>query len=203
MEDRTDQARTEETNHFARDFTERTERAAQANINVMHMWQAGADAASKVTAQSTDQAAHAPGFGDDAAEKAAGQAVVNAAALTQSASVLTDSVQAISSEWVDFVRHSTERSMDYMAATMRCRSPSDFVHAQADAFRDNVEMLMDSNRRIVEIALRTAGEASHVLDRNLKLSTPAEPAQEERSHRTRTALGEQGHPHNTKKLRKG
>jgi hypothetical protein len=93
MDDRTDQAlpRTEETNHFARDFTERTERAAQANINVMHMWQAGADAASKVTAQSTDQAAHALGFGDDAAEKAAGQAVVNAAALTQSASVLTDS----------------------------------------------------------------------------------------------------------------
>ena len=65
MDDRTDQAlrRTEETNHFARDFTERTERAAQANINVMHMWQAGADAASKVTAQSTDQAAHALGFG--------------------------------------------------------------------------------------------------------------------------------------------
>ena len=116
MDDRTDQAlrRTEETNHFARDFTERAERAAQANINVMHMWQAGADAASKVTAQSTDQAAHALGFGDDAAEKAAGQAVVNAAALTQSASVLTDSVQAISSEWVNLVRRGAERSIDYI-----------------------------------------------------------------------------------------
>ena len=191
MDDRTDQAlrRTEETNHFARDFTERTERAARANINVMHMWQAGVDAASKVTAQSTDQAAHAPGFGDDAVEKAAGQAVVNAAALTQSASVLTDSVQAISSEWVDFVRHNIERSMDYMAATMRCRSPSDFVHAQADAFRDNVEVLMDNNRRIVEIALRTAEEASHVVDRNLKLSKPPS----ETRHRKELI------PHNTKK----
>lgn len=175
MDDRTDQAlgRTEETNHFARDFTERTERAAQANIHVMQMWQAGADVASKVTARSTDQVAHTLGFGDDAAEKVAGQAVGNIAALTQSASVLADSVQAISSEWVDLVRHSTERSMDHMAAIMRCRSSPDFVHAQADAFLDNVEMLMDSSCRITAIALRTAEESSHVIGRNF---TPIKPA---------------------------
>jgi hypothetical protein len=152
MDDRTDEAvrHTEEANHFARDFTERTERAAQANVNVIvsqaealrHMWQAGADVASKVTARSADQVAHTLGFGD-APEKVAGQAVGFIGALTQSVSVLADSVSAISTEWVDFVRHSTERSIDQMGAMMRCRSPSDFVHAQADAFRDNMEMLMD------------------------------------------------------------
>ena len=64
--------------------------------------------------------------------------------------------------------------MDHMAAMMRCRSPSDFVHAQADAFRDNMEMLMDSSRRIAEIAMRTAEESSYLVDRNLKPIKPAE-----------------------------
>jgi hypothetical protein len=64
--------------------------------------------------------------------------------------------------------------MGHVAAMMRCRSPSDFVHAQADAFRDNMEMLMDSIRRIAEIALRTAEESSHVIGRNLKPIKPAD-----------------------------
>ncbi len=59
----------------------------------------------------------------------------------------------ISTELIDVVRHSTERSIDHIGAMTRCRSPEGT--AQTDAMRDNVELLMDSSRRIAEIAVRT------------------------------------------------
>jgi hypothetical protein len=168
-------ARTEDALYFAQDFTERKERAAQANVvanqaeAVKRTWQAETLTA---TAQSADPATL--GIEDHEAERAAAQASANLGALTQSASVLADSVRAISNEWVDLVRHSTERSTNHVAAMMRCRSPSDFIHAQADAFRDNMEMLIDSSRRIAEITLRTADETSYVVGRNLKPLNRAE-----------------------------
>jgi hypothetical protein len=190
MDDRTEQAvrhTAKEANHLARDYIERTERAAQANVNVIAnqaetlrgMWQAGVDVAASATARSADRVADTFGVaGDDAAEKVASQAAGNLGALTQAASVLADSVRASSSEWVDLGRHSTERSMDHVVAMTRCWSPSDFVHTLADTFRDNMEMLMESNRRIAEINLRTAEEASHVVaEISSRSNLPGEAAQ--------------------------
>lgn len=182
MDDRTDQAvrhATEEADHFARDFTERAERAAQANVianqaeTLQHMWQAGVDVVSSATARSVDQAARTLGMGCDEAEQAASQASGNVSALVQSASVWADTVRAISTELVDLARHSTEHSIDHAGAMMRCRSPQDFVQAQSDAMRDNLEMLMDSSRRMAEIAMRTSEESSYVVGRNLKPIKPA------------------------------
>jgi len=165
MDDRSEQA-VRRTTEEARDFTEQTERAAKANVNVIadqaealrHMWQAGADVASNVTVRSADQVARTFAIGGNDAQKASG----NVGALAQSASVVANGARAISTEWVDFVRHSTERSFDQMGAMMRCRSPQDFVTAQTNAFRDNMEAMIDSSRRISEIALRTAKAASHL-----------------------------------------
>jgi hypothetical protein len=176
MDDRT----SEETNYFARDFTERRERAAQANVIanqaevLQRMWQAGADAASTATAQSAEHVAGTLGIGDDEAEKAAVQASANVGALVQSASVFADSIRAISTEFVDLVRRSTERSIDHTAAMMRCRSPQELMAAHRDTLRDNMEMFMDSSRRMAEITLRATEEASHVVGRNLKPIKPAE-----------------------------
>jgi hypothetical protein len=185
MDDRTGHTalrETELTNYFAQDFTERTERAAQANANVIanqaeilrHVWQTSADIASSVTARSADQLARTLGGGGDEAEKTTGQAARNIAALIQSASVVADAARAISTEVIDLVRHSTERSIDHIGAMTRCLSPEDLVTSQTDAMRDNVELLMDSSRRIAEIALRTAEESSHVVGRNLKPRKPAD-----------------------------
>jgi hypothetical protein len=70
--------------------------------------------------------------------------------LIESASVVADAARAISTEVIDFVRHSTERSIDHIGAMTRCRSPQDLVAAQTDAIRDNAELLMNSSRRIAE-----------------------------------------------------
>jgi Phasin protein len=164
----------EGAHYFARDFTERMERAAQANVIanqaevLQRMWQAGADTASTAAARSADQGAGTLGLRDDEAESSAAQVLANVGALVQSASVMTDSVRAISTEFVDLVRHSTARSIDHMAAMMRCRSPQDFVAAHSDTLRENMEMFMDSSRRIAEITLRATEETSHVVGRNLK-----------------------------------
>ncbi len=163
---------TEEANHFARDFTERTERAGNMIANqadtVLQMWKASADIVSGYTTRSADQAARTLGISETESEKAAGLASGSVGALVQSASVVTDAAQAVSTELVELLRHATERSIDHIGAMTRCRSPEDFVTAQTDAVRDNVEMLIDSSRRIGEIALRTAEESSHVIGRNLK-----------------------------------
>ena len=54
--------------------------------------------------------------GGDKAEKTAGQAAGNLAALIQSATVVADAARGISSELIDVVRHSTERSIDHVGA---------------------------------------------------------------------------------------
>ena len=185
MDDVTERAvrnTTEEANRFTRNLTETSERAAQANTKLMtdqadalrHVWQTSADMASNLTKRSADQVARTLGIGGDEAGYAAGQASENIGALVQSTSALAENVRAISIEWVDFVRHSTERSIDQMDAMMRSRSPSDFVASQAHAFRDNMEALIDSGRRISEIALRTADKASREIARNLKPGKPGE-----------------------------
>jgi hypothetical protein len=165
MDDRT----SEEAHYFARDFTERRERAAQANVIANQ-----AEALQRMTAaaQSGDHVAGT--LGVDEAEKAAAQASANVGAIAQSASVFADSIRAISTEFVDLVRHSTERSIDQMAAMMRCRTPQELVAVHRDTLRDNMEMLTDSSRRIAEITLRTADETSHVVGRNLKPINRAE-----------------------------
>ena len=64
MDDRTEQhTMPDATDHFARDFTERTERAAQINATVIanqaetirHMWQTSVDIASTLTTRSAEQ----------------------------------------------------------------------------------------------------------------------------------------------------
>jgi hypothetical protein len=91
MDDRTRQTalhETELTNYFARDFTERTERVAQAQGNVIasqaeilrHAWQTGAEIASSVTARSADHVARTFAGRGDEAEKTAGEAAGSVAA---------------------------------------------------------------------------------------------------------------------------
>jgi hypothetical protein len=95
-------------------------------------------------------------------------------ALVQSASVVVNVVQTISTEWVDLVRHSTQRSVDQINALMRYRSPSDLISAQTHALRDNMEALTDCSRRIAEIALPTTDEASREMGQNVKPIKPDE-----------------------------
>ena len=171
MDDATERAArktAEETSRFTRQFAEGIERAAQANADMItdqaealrHIWQAGTEMASQLTARSADHVGRVLGIGGDEAEKAADQVSGNIGAVAQSASVAARGARAISREWVDLVRHSTERSLDHAGVMMRCRSPQELVTVQTDLLRDNVEALMDGTRRIAEIALRTADDAS-------------------------------------------
>jgi len=162
------------TRQAVRNTMDQADRAAQASTNVIadqaetlqHMWQAGAKVASNITAQSADQVARAFGVGSDEPGKGASQVSGNVRALERSASTWVHGVQAISTELVNLVRQSTERSIDLAGAMVRCRSPQDFITAQTDAWRDNVQALSDSGRRIAEIALATAQEAPReILDR--------------------------------------
>lgn len=183
MDDRTDQAlrdTTEEANRFTRNLTEQSERAARGSANVItdqakafrHMWQASAQMAANLTKRSADEVVRTFGIGGDEAEKAAGQASDDFGALVQSTSVVANAARTISTEWVDLVRHSTERSVDQVNALMRCRSPSDFVVAQTHALRDNMEALIDCSRRIAEIALRTTEETSREIGQEMKPTRP-------------------------------
>ncbi len=166
--ERTARKTTEETSHLTRHLVEGTERAAKANVDMMtdqakalrDLWQAGTEMASQLTARSADEVGRVLGIGGDEAEKAADHVSGNIGAVAQSANVVARGARAMSREWVDLVRHSTERSLDHVGAMMRCRSPQELVTVQTDLLRDNVEALMDGTRRIAEIALRTADDAS-------------------------------------------
>jgi hypothetical protein len=89
-----------------RKTTEEADRAAQAGASVVadqaealqHMWQAGAEMASNLTARSADQVVRAFGVGGNEIEKGAAQVSGNVGALAQSASAWVHGVQAISTD---------------------------------------------------------------------------------------------------------
>ena len=166
----------EETSRVSRRMAEVSERAARANAEMMtdqaetahQMWQSGSELASRLAARSADQFARALGIGGDEAQDATLQLSRNLTAIMQSSGVLTHGVRAFSIEWVELMRKRIERSLDHMNAFTRCRTPHDLAAAQSDALRDHLEGMIEGTRKIAQISVQTADEASRKVTENVE-----------------------------------
>jgi hypothetical protein len=80
--------------------------------------------------------------------------------LAQSNTNLAKGLQDVSREWFELTQKRLQTNLDGLNALARCRSMNDFVTIQGSLIRDNMEQTIDNSRRMTELAMRLADEAS-------------------------------------------
>jgi hypothetical protein len=88
------------------------------------------------------------------------EATQNLRAAVQSGTVLARGLQDVSRECFELSQKRMQRNLDGLNNLVRCRSVADLLAAQSSLIRDNVEQTVDNSRRIAELALQMADEAT-------------------------------------------
>ena len=56
-----------------------------------------------------------------------------------------------------------QKNIDAVNRLAGCRSVQDFVAVQSDLARDNLQQLIDTNKRVAELSVRVADEAARAI----------------------------------------
>jgi phasin family protein len=83
----------------------------------------------------------------------------NLQAVSQASTILLKGVQDISREWFGLAQERLTKNMDGLSRLAGCRSVQDFVTVQSDLARDNLQQMIDTNKRVAELSVRVADEA--------------------------------------------
>ena len=133
---------------------------AQRNTEtVQELVRSGVETASKMAERSLDQFASVFGFSGREAQEAAEQSSRNIQAVAECSTVLARGAQDISREWLDWAQQRFQQQLEGINAVLRCRTPQDFMAVQSDQVRQNLELLIESTRRVAERSVQLAEEA--------------------------------------------
>jgi len=164
--------------HRSREQIEATQRVA---IDVADTMQAGADSAqamaralqealensiqtfSELARHSTAQAMQMLNRPSDESQGLTTEASYNLRIAAQSGTALARGIQDVSRERFELSQKRLHRNLDGLTALARCRSVVDLITAQSSLLRDNVEQTVANSRRIAELAMQVADEASRVV----------------------------------------
>ena len=91
------------------------------------------------------------------------EAAHNLRAVAQSGTVLVRGLQDVSREVADRSQQRLQRNLDGLQALARCRSMTDFVEVQSSLLRDNLEQTVENSRRIAELTIQMADEATRTV----------------------------------------
>ena len=158
----------EETSRAARTAADAGAGAARASADMVqrnteaaqHAWEAGSKMASELMEQSMQRFARTFGIAGDNAQQATQQSARNVESIVQSGTIIAGGMQSISRELIDFTRKRMEQNLQIADAVMASRTPQEFIAAQSNLVRDNLEDFVRSMRRIAEISIDMAEEAS-------------------------------------------
>src|SRR3954453_4038067 len=126
-------------------------------------FQAGLNTASESFRRVADQFTNVLGFNGPQAEELARRSSQNIQALTEAGSVLARGAQEVSQEVFGFVQERVRKNADAVNRIASVRSVQDLVAVQSDLARDNLEQVIETNKRIAETSLRIAEEAARVI----------------------------------------
>jgi hypothetical protein len=115
---------------------------------------------SEMARRSTEQAARLFGLPSGNAEDLTGQTSENLRAVAQSGTALVRGFQDVSREMFELSQKRLQRNLDGFNQIARCRSVTDLVAAQSSLIRDNLEQTLDNSRRIAELTIQVADEAT-------------------------------------------
>jgi hypothetical protein len=158
----------EETSRAARTAADAGAGAARAGADMVqrntetaqHAWESGSRMASELIEQSMQRFVRTFGIAGDNAQQATQQSARNVESIVQSGTVIAGGMQNISRELIDFARNRMEQNLQLADAVMGSRTPQEFMAAQSNLVRDNLEDFVRSMRRIAEISMLMADEAS-------------------------------------------
>jgi len=126
-------------------------------------FQTGLNTASESVQRMADQFTNVLGFNGPQAEELARRSSQNIQAVTEAGSVLARGAQEISQEVFGLIQERVRKNADAVNQLARVRSVQDFVAVQSDLARDNLEQVIETNKRIAETSLRVAEEAGRVI----------------------------------------
>src|SRR5215207_299938 len=122
--------------------------------------QSGLNTANLSFQRINDQFTQALGFNGPQAEELARRSSQNLQAVSQASSVLMRGTQEVSREWVNLAQERVQKTMDGLSRLAGVRSVQDFVAVQSDLVRDNLQQVIDTNKRVAEVSVRIADEAA-------------------------------------------
>jgi phasin family protein len=137
----------------ARRSTETARDALEASLNT----------AAQSFRRMTDQFTQVLGFSGPQAEELARRSSENVQAVTQASTVLARGTQEVSQEVFGLVQNRLAKNIDAVSRIAGVRSMQALVAAQSDLMRDNLQLVIDTNRRIAELSVRIADEAAEAI----------------------------------------
>jgi len=120
-------------------------------------------AVSELARRSTEQATRLFGLPAGEAQDLIGQASENFRAVTQSGTALARGLQDVSREVFELSQKRLQRNLDGLNQIARCRSVADLVAAQSSLIRENLEQTLDNSRRVAELTIQVADEATRTV----------------------------------------
>jgi phasin family protein len=125
--------------------------------------QQGLNTATQSFQRINDQFTQALGFNGPQAEELTRRSSQNLQAVSQASSVLMKGAQDISQEVFGLVQDRVQKNIEAVSRIAGTRSVQDFVAVQSELVRDGLQQVIDTNKRIAEVSLRTADEASRAI----------------------------------------
>jgi phasin family protein len=122
------------------------------------------DAVAKSFERVTDQFTNVLGFSGPKAEELARQSTHNIETVSQASTVLVRGFQEVSQELLAVAQDRLRKNSGSLSRIAQCRSVQDFVAVQSELIRDNLEQLLDATRRVAEVSLRSAEEATKTIE---------------------------------------
>ena len=146
--------------------------ANRSTETVRNAVEAGLNTATQTFQRATDQFTKVLGFDGPQAEEVARRSSENVQAVTQASTVLARGAQEVSQEVFGLVQDRLQKNLDAVNRLAGTRSVQDFVAVQSDLARDTLQQVIETNRRVAEVSLRIANEASQIIqaqaDKNAK-----------------------------------
>jgi phasin family protein len=103
------------------------------------------------------------GFNGPQSEELARRSSQNLQAVSQASSVLARGAQEVSQEVFGLIQDRVQKNIEAVNRIVGTRSVQDFVAVQSDLVRDGLQQVIDTNKRVAELSLRTADEAARTI----------------------------------------
>jgi len=126
------------------------------------------DVLSEMASRSTGQALKLFGHADGKPHGLTEQVSDNVKSVARANTALTQGIQDLSREWLALSQKRLQTNLDGLNALSRCRSVSDLVTVQSSLIRDNLEQTADNSRRIAELTMQLADEATRTVTTGVK-----------------------------------
>ena len=137
--------------------------ARQSTETARDTFQAGLNTATEAFQRATDQFTKVLGFSGPQAEQLAHRASENLQAVSQAHTVLARGFQEASHEWVNLAQERVTKNLEGLNRLAGTRSVQDFMAVQSDLVRDDLQRLIETNKRVAEVSVRVAEEAARII----------------------------------------